>query len=158
MFLHQYDQAVASLEKAIAFAPNDPEVYSTFGQVLNYWGNPEKGMQMLEKSFSIDTTVPPNWEYQIGLSNLLLCHYDKALAGFNRAIERAPRFAYPYLLMACAYVELDRLEDARGAIKRALEITPQYSLKKVPKIYPYRIDEVRDRMLYSLRKAGLPEG
>ncbi len=51
-----------------------------------------------------------------------------------------------------------RLDDARGAIKTVLEITPQYSLKEVARIWPWRIDEDRNLILDSLRKAGLPEG
>ncbi len=112
----------------------------------------------MEKAFSIDTVVPPSWEFQLGLSHLLLRQYDQALARFKRATEGAPKFTPTYLHLACAYVELDRLDDARGAITTALEITPKHTLKEVAKIYPYRIDEVRNRILDSLRKAGLPEG
>ena len=71
---------------------------------------------MMEKAFAIDTFVPPNWEFQIGTSRLLLGQYDEAVAGFNRAIERAPKFGPAYLYLACAYVELDRLSDANHAI------------------------------------------
>ncbi len=87
----------------------------------------------------------------------MLRHYDQALAKFDRAIEGASKFTPAYLHSACAYVELDRLGDAREMIKAALEISPQHSLKEVAKIYPYRIDEVRNRILNNLRKAGVPE-
>jgi len=63
-----------------------------------------------------------------------------------------------HLFLACTYVEVDRLHDARDAIEAALEITPQYTLKEAARIFPYRIDEVRERFLDNLRKAGLPEG
>ncbi len=89
-YLRRYDDAIANLDKAIALAPNNAEVYSTFGQVLNYWGNPERGLEMLEKAFSIDTIAPPNWELQMGLSHLLLRQYDEALARFKRSVERIP--------------------------------------------------------------------
>ena len=157
-FLRRYDQAVANLEKALALAPNDAEVYSTFGQVLNWLGNPERGLQMIEKAFSLDTFAPPLWEYQLGHSHLLLRQYEQALNRFHRAIERNPKFAPAHLFSACAYVELDRLDDARGAIKTVLEIVPKFTLKVAAIIFPYRVDEVRNRILDSLRKAGLPEG
>ncbi len=158
-YFRRYDQAVANLEKAIALAPNDAEIYSTFGQVLNYWGDPERGLEMLEKAFSLDTFVPPIREYQVGHSDLLLRQYDQALAGFNRVVERAPKFMPAYVYLACAYVELDRLNDARETIKTVLEITPQYTLKEVGRIFSaYRVDEDRNRFLDNLRKAGVPEG
>ena len=157
-FLRRYDQAVANLEKAIALAPNNAEVYATFGQVLNFWGNPERGLEMIETAFSIDTIAPPAWDFQMGHSHLLLRQYDQALAKLHRTVERAPMLGVGHLYLACAYVNLERLDDARDAIKTALEITPRYSLKEVARIWPWRIDEVRNRILDSLRKAGLPEG
>ena len=53
---------------------------------------------------------------------------------------------------------MDRTGDANDAVKTVLEITPQYTVKEAARIYPFRIDEVRGRLLDSLRKAGLPEG
>ncbi len=156
-YLRRYDQAVANLENAISLAPNNAEVHAYYGQVLNYWGNPEKGLEMLERALRIDTIVPANWEFYAGHSHLLLRQYDQALTRFNRMVERAPNFTPTYVCLACAYVELDRLDDAREMIKTALEITPQYTIKEVSRIYPYRTDEDRNRVFGALRKAGLPE-
>ena len=113
---------------------------------------------MIEKAFSLEMFAPPLWEYQLGHSHLLLGQYDEALTRFNRAIERNPKFTPAYLFLACAYIELNRLDDAKEIIKTALEIAPQYTLKEVARIFPYRIDEDRNHFLDSLRKAGLPEG
>jgi len=157
-FLRRYDQAIANLEKAIALAPNNAEVYATFGIALNYWGNPERGLELLEKAFSLDTIAPANWEFQMGHSYLLLRQYDEAITRINLMNELIPKFMYAYAFLAWAYAELDRLDEARDAIKKVLEITPQYTLKQVERILPYRIDEDRNRILGALRKAGLPEG
>ena len=112
---------------------------------------------MLKKAFSIGAFAPPIWEFQMGHSYLLLRKYDEALARFHRTIERAPRFTQGHVFLAWTYVELDRLDDARESIDTALEITPHYTVKEVSRIFPFRIDESRDRFLNSLRKAGLPE-
>ena len=158
LFLLRYDQAIANFEKALALAPDNAEVYAMFGQALNYWGSPERGLQLIEKAFSIEKVVPPSWEFQLGLSHLLMRQYDQALARFSRAIERAPKITPAYLHSACAYVELGRLDDARDAVQTVLEITPQFTLKGGAKKYPYRTDEDRNRFLDNLRKAGVPEG
>ena len=158
MFLHRFDQEIANLEKALALAPDNAEVYAMFGQALNFWGSPERGLQLIEKVFSIEKVVPPTWEFQLGLSHLLLRQHDQAIARFNRAIERAPKITPAHLHLACAYVELGRLDDARGAIKTVLEITAQFTLKVGANKYPYRTDEARNRFLDNLRKAGVPEG
>ncbi len=46
VFLRPYDQAITNLKQAIALAPNNAEVYATFGIVLNYRGDPEKALEM----------------------------------------------------------------------------------------------------------------
>ncbi len=156
-YLRRYDQANANLEKALTLAHNNAEVYAMFGIALNWLGNPQRALEMLEKAISLDTFAPPTWEWNMGHSHLLLRQYDEAASRFLKTIERSPKFVHAFILLACAYVELDRLDDARGAIKTALEITPQYTLKEATRIFPYRIDEVRNHFLDSLRKAGMPE-
>ena len=89
---------------------------------------------------------------------LLLGQFDEAVARFNRTIERAPKFFPVYMVLAWAYVELDRLDDAKSAIKALLEIAPQYTFKQAARMFVFRIDKVRNRLLDSLRKAGLREG
>lgn len=158
-WLHRCDIAIANLEKAVDLAPNDAEVYATFGQVLNFWGDPERALVMLKKAFSLDTLAPPVWEHQVGHSHLLLRQYGEAIASLHRAIERAPEFPPSYAHLACAYVELDRFNDARETIKTVLEVIPKFNHKNVARIFSaYRIDEDRDRFLDAIRTAGLPAG
>jgi adenylate cyclase len=157
-WLRRYDQAIANFERAIALAPDNTEVNATFGQVLNYFGNPERGLEMIEKAFSFEIFPPPLWEFFAGFSNLLLRNYAEAINRFNRVVERAPKNTYIYLFLAWAYAELDRLDDAHDAIKTFLEFTPHYTLKKATERWPYQVDEDRNRFLDGLRKAGLPEG
>ena len=113
---------------------------------------------MIEKAFSLETFSPPIWEYYAGQNYILLRQYDRAFAILNRVAERAPKISTVPLQFACAYVELDRLDDAKDAIKTALDLTPAFTIKHVAKIMPYRKDEDGDRVFGALRKAGLPEG
>ncbi|MCZ6860504.1 MAG: tetratricopeptide repeat protein, partial [Alphaproteobacteria bacterium] len=158
LFLRRYDQAIENFEQAIALAPSDGGILANFGHVLNYWGDPERGQEMIEKALSLETFVPPLWEFQLGLSHLLLRHYDDALTRFNQVIERTQKIIHAYTYMACAYVELNRLDDARNAIKTLLETAPQITLREADRFLAFRRDEDRNRILDSLRKAGLPEG
>ena len=155
-WLRRYDQAITNLEKAIALAPNNAEVCATFGTVLNWLGNPEKGLELIEKALRLETFVPPVWEFYAGHSHLLLRQYDQALTRFNRVVERAPKFGGAHAFLAWTYVELDRLDDARDAIKTVLELNPHNSLKNFDRTVPIRVDEVRNRYLDSLRKGECP--
>jgi TolB-like protein len=157
MWLHYYDQAIANFEKALTLTPNNAEVYAAFGDVLSFWGDPKRGLEMIEKAFSLETFSPPLWEFYAGLANYLLRQYDEALTRLNQSVERAPKHLHSYTYLACTYVELDQLDNAREAIKSALENVPRFTVKWGAKIYPFRLDEDRNRVLGALRKAGLPE-
>ena len=158
VWLHQYDQAIANLENAVALAPSNAEAHAQFGQILNYWGDPERALEMFEKAFSIETFVPPLWEFYLGHTHMLLRQYDDALSSLLNTVERAPNFTAGYVLLACAYVELHQLDDAKATIQTALEVTPQFNFAKGARIFSaYRLEEERNRFLDSLRKAGLPE-
>jgi adenylate cyclase len=157
-WLHRYDHAFMNFGKAIALAPDNAELYANFGNILNYWGDPESALGMFEKALSMDLVAPPNWEFQMGHSYLLLRQYEEALTRFKRMVERAPKATFAYLFTAFACAELDRMDDAKDAIKTVLEITPPYTVKEVARRYPYRTEEDRNRFLDAMRKAGLPEG
>ncbi len=154
----RFDQAIANYEKAIALAPNRADVYADFGQILNYWGDPERALAMSEKVFSLDTFAPPLWEFYAGHSHFLLHAFDQALPRMTRMVERVPGFTTGHAYLACLYVEMGRLSDANEAIEKLLNLSPSYTLKDMDRIHPYRIDEIRNRFLGALRKAGLPEG
>jgi len=158
-FMRRHDQSIVSFEKAIALAPNDAELHATFGQVLNYWGDPERGLEMIEKAFRMVPLHPPGWEFQLAHSYLLLGRLDEALATYRFVIEWRPKFVPCYLFMASTCIELGRLDDAREAIMSALAINPRYTLKEVERIWSiYRNVEMNGRFIDNLRQAGLPEG
>jgi adenylate cyclase len=157
-FQHRYVQAISNLEKAVALTPNDAEVYATFGQVLIFWGDPKRGAEMLEKAFSLETFPTAIWEWQMGHAHLLLRQYDDALTRFHQAVERAPNLIPALTYLACAYVELDRLDDAKKSIKTILEFAPAFNIANAERLFAaYRNDEDRDRLLSAFRKIGLPE-
>jgi adenylate cyclase len=157
-FQHRYDQAISNLEKAVALTLNDGEVYATFGQVLNYWGDPKRALKMMDKAVSLETYPPAIWEWQMGHAYLILRQYDEALTRFNRAIERAPKILPAHMHLACAYAELDRLDDARKVIRTILDFAPAFNIVNAERSFAaYRNDEDRDRLLGAFQKIGLPE-
>ena len=156
-YLRRYDQALENFDKAIALAPYNAEIHANFGQILNYCGDPAKALAMIDKAFDLDTIAPPLWEFYAGHSLLLLGRYGEAESRLLKAVGEIPKFSAAYLRLAFAYSEMARDADARDAVKTALDITPQYTLKDIARLYPYRVDQIRNRFLDSLRNAGLPE-
>lgn len=75
-------------------------------------------------------------------------------------VERAAKASGLFMrrAMACTYVELGRLDDAKNAMRKQLELAPHITIKWFGEVVPYRLDEIRTRIHDGLRKAGMPEG
>jgi hypothetical protein len=52
---------------------------------------------------------------------------------------------------------MGRLEDAKEAVKSVLDIAPRYRIASSQRMFPYPEARDRERLVDSLRAAGLPE-
>jgi Tfp pilus assembly protein PilF len=71
-------------------------------------------------------------------------------------IQREPNYIYPHLTLAATFAETDKMEEARAEIREVLRNNPSYTLKIVPRSFPWKDQAEIDRLIDSLRKAGLP--
>ena len=60
-------------------------------------------------------------------------------------------------VQAAALMQLGRVEDARRAIQRLLELAPGMTVSGLRERWPIRDAEALERVLDSLGQAGLPE-
>ena len=59
--------------------------------------------------------------------------------------------------MAIALAFLGRMDEAKVAIGRMLEITPNYTLARVSNLSPFKDPEFRKQTTELLRAAGVPD-
>ncbi len=124
---------------------------------MNRLSEPKRAMPLLEKAFSIDTFVPPAWEFAKGHSLVLMRRYDDALSHILPVIERVPGFVPARVQLARAYSELGRISDAEDIVQSIRQIAPNYSIRSAVKMFPYPDSADRSRLLGALQKAGLPQ-
>ena len=156
-FIDRFDDATVDFEKAAEIDPRNAEVYYAFGETMNRAGKPERALPILEMAFSIDTFVPPGWEFAKGHSYVLLRRYEEALEHILSVLQRVPRLVPARVQLARAYAEMGRLEDAKEAVKSVLDIAPRYRIASSQRMFPYPEARDRERLVDSLRAAGLPE-
>ncbi|MEN8135073.1 MAG: tetratricopeptide repeat protein [Thermodesulfobacteriota bacterium] len=53
-------------------------------------------------------------------------NYDKAIELFDKVIERSPGITAPYINIAMAYGQIDKLEPAEEHLKTALDLVPDH--------------------------------
>lgn len=156
-FIDRFDDATANFERAVEIDPRNAEVYYAFGETMNRAGEPGRALPILEVAFSIDTFVPPGWEFAKGHSYVLLRRYQDALDHILPVLERIPHFVPARVQLARAYTEMGDLPKAQEIVESILKIAPRYSIVSSQKMFPYPSGKERARLVDALRTAGLPE-
>ena len=83
--------------------------------------------------------------------------YEKAIEAGKKALSGNPDNLGAYITLAVSYSTLNRTEDARKAVEEILRINPGLSLEYYAKTIPHKNQEMLDKYINALRKAGLPE-
>jgi adenylate cyclase len=154
IFSGHYDEAITSLERAIALGPFDSETHLWFGEALNYAGDPARGAQIGARAFELEPGANGIFHFCSGHSHYLLRNYDRAVDLFAGAIARAPGFPLPYLFLGIVYFELGRTDEAAVQFAKLHSVLPPQVLDVLVGRLPYRDDEPKHRMRDALERGG----
>jgi tetratricopeptide (TPR) repeat protein len=156
----RWDEAMAEAERAIALDANDPDGYVAMSSVFVRVGRPAEGLEFVRKAMRLDPQSDYLW--WLGDAQFHLERYDEAAATLLRATERSPGDLWNFFVLAAAYGQLGREQEARSALETFNELWAEVGLR------PYNLADVgdwefkepadRERLRDGLRKAGLPEG
>jgi adenylate cyclase len=150
--------ARAEVERALELNPNSADAYSVLGAILTFSGSPKEGTAALEKSIRLDPHDPRSATrlYQIAMGLYYSGEYEAAVNAALRVIRAFPTHPPPPRLLAAALGQLGRTEEAKQALRKAIELAPGAfapGRKRMPWVRP----EDHAHMLEGLRKAGWKE-
>jgi TolB-like protein len=158
MARRQHDKAVAYAEKTIALAPNFASNLATVALPFLYSGKPEVAIELVQTAMR-HSPYYPSWYLPIlGLAYRLTGQYDEAIDALESWRARAnPRSSY--LCLAYTYEEAGRGEEAQVAVGEILKRNSKASIEHYAKsnLFPYKNPAEIERVLNSLRKAGMPD-
>lgn len=121
-------EAHVLIEKALAMAPNDPDVLMAAGIVPAMQANPQSAIHYLTRSLEIN----PNNPHALAVLGWQKCMLNPGEAGIDmiRAAERRaphhPRFSVWAAYRAICEAKLGKLENAAAAHREASERNPNY--------------------------------
>jgi tetratricopeptide (TPR) repeat protein/TolB-like protein len=141
--LGRNEEAIEILEQSIAIEPTYTAIH-TLGVLYSKEEAWEPAREMFERATEVDPGRPEAWE-DLGSALFLLgdaaadagdreraesfsreartC-YERAAAIFRSLVQRRPRDAGLWLGLAGSTAMLDRFDEARGYVERALELAP----------------------------------
>jgi adenylate cyclase len=150
----QLDLGVAELEKAVSLDPNFSWAYAMLALGLNYSGRADEAIGFAKKAIRLDPKCEAWVAYPLGASYFWLRRYDDAIAAFQDAVRRNPKYLPSHLGLAITYAEMGRDKEARAEAAEALRINPAWGLERWRARIPIKDQADVDRVERALRKAG----
>jgi len=159
MIARDYEHGMQAVNRALELNPNIAFVNFIGGAALVINGQPEKGLACVETAIRVSPGDPGAFFFYTSAALAHLCCGRPA-----EACEQARRSAQIYSdwdttwrVLASALAQLDRLEEARGAAEKLLELAPDITVSGLRERWPLRDKDVLETILDGLRRAGLPD-
>ncbi len=155
--LRKYDQAFDLGQKAMVLGPNDSFVAGVASDVAMFCNRPHDMVVLLNNAMRLCPIYPAWYPSSMAWAYLLMDRREDAIASARTSIDIDPDYPFNYMVLAVAFAELEREQEAHTAVENLLRIDPKYSVRTFSECQPFRDAEVLDRHIEGLRKAGLPE-
>jgi adenylate cyclase len=153
----KHNAAMGEAKKAIEMAPNYADAYWMLGLVYMHSDMEKEAVPVVQKAIRLNP-YPPSAYYQIlAWSYYWLGKYDEAIAEGKRAVSVNPKDVIAHLGLICAYLSMNREEEARAHAAEVLRIDPNFSVGKAERTTPLKNKDKLKRIIEQYRIAGLPD-
>jgi TolB-like protein/Tfp pilus assembly protein PilF len=159
MIARDYEQGLQAVRRAHEINPNIAFVTFLAGAVMLICDQTEEGLELIEDAIRVSPGDPGAFFFytSLGLAHLCCGRPAQALEHANRAASIYNGWDTTYRVMASAYAQLDRLDEARAAVGKLLELAPNMTVSGLRERWPLRNKDTLESILDGLSRAGLPE-
>jgi adenylate cyclase len=148
-----HDKAMYHQERALALNPNDDLVVVQQGELLTWIGEPEQGIQWIQKAMRLNPSHPERYWNHLGRGYFVARRYADAVAAFSRISQ--PNAAHcSFLAASCA--ELGDEDAARHWAAEVLKREPGFTVDAFLRTLHYKRSEDIAHHRAALLKASLP--
>ncbi|AZV78964.1 hypothetical protein EBB79_14520 [Parasedimentitalea marina] len=163
LYNNLYDVAQREAVRAVAKDPNDPEGYVAMAWAMITTGQPDAGLELMDRATRLNPSYPSYYVLAIGMAHFSMGDFDSAATVFADALERDPDATELAAVLAVTYVQLGRLDDAHAALRKWKPEASQSELQAAPYRYhfPYNWSqgsEIENKIIDGLHLAALPPG
>lgn len=120
------DDALKELQEAVRLAPNEAEFHFKLALAWNEVGDPSKTLTELEKAVKLNPRHA-RAQYNLGLAYNSAGNPTDAIRALLAAESADPRDPQIPYARATILARLGQFDEARQAVRRALELSPQFS-------------------------------
>ncbi len=125
---HDHAAAFTALEAALAISPSSALTYIVGGVIFGWAGEAERAIEWGERALRLSPFDPWAWSacHALTLGHFHRCRYEEAAKAAHKAIQLNPAHSISYMLLVAPLAKLGRLEEAKAAAARVLELQPTF--------------------------------
>ena len=154
----RYDESTRAIERALELSPNLLTVQYCAATLRLFRGETDASIAHWERCARISPLDPVKTMFTVGVggAHMLAGRYEQALAAAQHAVQESPNYAMGHRLIVANLGFLGRMDEARIAAKRMLELIPAFTVFKYLSVAPYQSAEFRKKSAAIYRAGGVP--
>jgi len=154
---HDRDTARKAFDAALALSPSCALAYNMGSVVLIFAGDADRAIDWGERALRLSPMDPMAYvpSFSITLGRFQRGEYEAAAEAARDAFQINPYWSPGYILLAATHAKLGRLEEARSAAARVLELEPGYTVSGHCALFDIH-ESVAVPLTEALSAAGLP--
>jgi class 3 adenylate cyclase/TolB-like protein/cytochrome c-type biogenesis protein CcmH/NrfG len=161
----RHAEAIVACQRAISSSPSYIPSYSTQAVNYNFYGEPEKGLPLIDNVLRLSPRDPNTSTiiYNRGLLYFTMGRYEEAAADFEQSLAINPDNQQANMLLAALYAMSGRQADASRKLAEYMRTAPQTTVLGIRRFIfgnssNPRYRQSREYLFEGLRRAGMPEG
>ena len=155
----RHDVALVMVQRALEQNPSSATAHNASALINMLLGRPEEAEYHAGRSLRLSPFDPLRHipESTLAVASLAAGQNEAALIHVRRGLEANPVFTPGLTTLALCLIRLGRIEEARAAVHRIIEIAPDTRVANLQERYLFANGLGFDRVVADLRVAGLPE-
>jgi adenylate cyclase len=152
-------RSISEHRRALELNPNCALAYGGLGNALCYRGNTEEAIENSKLAIRFS---PKDISIFFRFGTIAIAHfiagcYEQAEVWARKSVQRKPSYLQGRACLIVALIYLNRLEEAKKAVAKYIEMEPNATTARAMKYMPFKEPEWEERFRDGLRKAGMPE-
>jgi tetratricopeptide (TPR) repeat protein len=146
IFAGEHAAATTAVQRAFSVNPNSVHAWMTSGWNWAFLNRPAPAIKAFERVIRLSPLDPFSYLFAAGLAfaHAVAHQYEVAIEWADRSSQQQPPFVIPIRLRIALCAYLDRAEEARGWLRRLVQLQPgltiaKYEASALPGSRPLRI-------------------
>jgi len=153
----QHDEAIKAGERAIELNSNGAHAHNSLSFILCFSNQTELAIKLVKRAFRLDPIPPPSYYLTLAIAHRLDGQHEKAIELVKKVLNENPDNTQALFVLAASNSFLNRTDEAQKAAEEVLRVNPNFSVSNYGATLPYKDQDVLDRYMDALCRAGLPE-